>query len=90
MLTKVLITITKKAKPKRGHTTGIHQTAFRTTSQHTEKVILCKEHEMLRGYQLGLHQVAVNLKVCAGNWAKKGSNQPKEQHSILAYGIHGW
>jgi hypothetical protein len=73
MLTKGLITITKKAKPKRGHTTGIHQTAFSTTSQHTETVMLCKEHEMLRGYKLGLHQVAVNLK-CAGNLAKKGSN----------------
>jgi hypothetical protein len=41
--------ITKKAKPKRDHTTGIHQTAFSTTSQHTEKVMLSKEHEMLRG-----------------------------------------
>jgi hypothetical protein len=26
--------------------------------------MLCKEHEMLRDYKLGLHQVAVNLKVC--------------------------
>jgi hypothetical protein len=63
MLTKGLITIIKKANPKRGLRTGIHQTAFSTMGQHTEKVMLCKEHEMLRGYKLGLQQVAVNLKV---------------------------
>jgi hypothetical protein len=64
MLTKGLIIIAKKAKPKGGHRAGIHQTAFSTIGQHTEKVMLCKEHKMLLGYKLGLHQVAVNLKVC--------------------------
>jgi hypothetical protein len=63
MLTKGLITITKKAKPKRGHTTvNIQRWSCFAKNMRCEEVI-----------KLGLHQVAVNLK-CAGNLAKKGSN----------------
>jgi len=87
MLTKGLIT-TKKAKPKRDHTTGIHQTAFSTTSQHTEKVMLSGEHEMLRGYKLGLHPVAVNLKVCR-ELSKEGFQSTQRARLYLSL-WHPW